>query len=44
MGIVGLPYSAANSLGRYGVTANAISPGASTRMTDSIPTGRSARF
>ncbi len=40
MGIVGLTYSAANSLGRYGVTANAISPGASTRMTDSIPTER----
>jgi NAD(P)-dependent dehydrogenase (short-subunit alcohol dehydrogenase family) len=40
MGIVGLTYSAANSLGRYGVTANAISPGASTRMTDSIPTDR----
>src|SRR5450432_2169468 len=27
MGIVGLTYSAANSLGKYGVTANAISPG-----------------
>src|SRR6202020_866397 len=40
MGIVGLTYSSANSLGRYGVTANAISPGASTRMTDSIPTER----
>jgi NAD(P)-dependent dehydrogenase (short-subunit alcohol dehydrogenase family) len=40
MGIVGLTYSSANSLARYGVTANAISPGASTRMTDSIPTDR----
>jgi NAD(P)-dependent dehydrogenase (short-subunit alcohol dehydrogenase family) len=40
MGIVGLTYSCANSLAGYGVTANAISPGASTRMTDSIPEGR----
>jgi NAD(P)-dependent dehydrogenase (short-subunit alcohol dehydrogenase family) len=40
MGIVGLTYSSANSLARYGVTANAISPGASTRMTDSVPTDR----
>jgi NAD(P)-dependent dehydrogenase (short-subunit alcohol dehydrogenase family) len=37
MGIVGLTYSCANALGRYGVTANAISPGAATRMTASIP-------
>jgi NAD(P)-dependent dehydrogenase (short-subunit alcohol dehydrogenase family) len=40
MGIVGLTYSCANSLGRYGVTANAISPGAATRMTESVPTDR----
>jgi NAD(P)-dependent dehydrogenase (short-subunit alcohol dehydrogenase family) len=40
LGIVGLTYSLANSLGRYGVTANAISPGASTRMTASVPEGR----
>ena len=40
MGIVGLTYSLANSLGRYGVTANAISPGAATRMTDSVPDER----
>ena len=40
MGIVGLTYSSANSLGRYGVTVNAISPGAATRMTDSIPAER----
>jgi NAD(P)-dependent dehydrogenase (short-subunit alcohol dehydrogenase family) len=40
MGIVGLTYSCANSLGRYGVTANAISPGAATRMTASVPTDR----
>ena len=37
MGITGLTYSCANSLGRYGVTANAIAPGAQTRMTESIP-------
>jgi NAD(P)-dependent dehydrogenase (short-subunit alcohol dehydrogenase family) len=40
MGIVGLTYSCANSLGKYGVTANAISPGAATRMTDSVPQER----
>ncbi|HMD26706.1 MAG TPA: SDR family NAD(P)-dependent oxidoreductase, partial [Streptosporangiaceae bacterium] len=33
MGIVGLTYVAANTLGRYGVTANAIAPSADTRMT-----------
>jgi NAD(P)-dependent dehydrogenase (short-subunit alcohol dehydrogenase family) len=37
LGIVGLTYSCANALGRYGVTANAISPLAQTRMSDSIP-------
>src|SRR6266566_2017803 len=31
MGIVGLTYSCANALARYGVTANAISPGARER-------------
>lgn len=40
MGIVGLTYSCANALGKYGVTANAISPGAATRMIASIPTER----
>jgi len=40
MGIVGLTYSSANSLAKYGVTVNAISPGAATRMTSSIPTER----
>lgn len=40
MGIVGLTYSCANALAKYGVTANAISPGAATRMTTSIPTDR----
>jgi NAD(P)-dependent dehydrogenase (short-subunit alcohol dehydrogenase family) len=40
MGIVGLTYSSANALARYGVTVNAISPGAATRMTASIPVER----
>jgi NAD(P)-dependent dehydrogenase (short-subunit alcohol dehydrogenase family) len=40
MGIVGLTFSCANALARYGVTVNAISPGAATRMTDSIPMDR----
>jgi NAD(P)-dependent dehydrogenase (short-subunit alcohol dehydrogenase family) len=40
MGIVGLTWSSANALARYGVTVNAISPGAATRMTDSIPVER----
>jgi NAD(P)-dependent dehydrogenase (short-subunit alcohol dehydrogenase family) len=40
MGIVGLTWSCANSLAKYGVTVNAVSPGAATRMTDSIPTDR----
>src|SRR6202171_4244795 len=39
-GILGLTYSSANSLQKYGITVNAIMPGASTRMTDSIPAGR----
>ncbi len=34
---VGLMLSNARGLGRYGVTANCISPLASTRMTDSVP-------
>ena len=40
MGIVGLTYSCANALRAYGVTANAISPGAATRMTESVPSER----
>ena len=40
MGIVGLTYSCANALRPYGVTANAISPGAATRMTESVPAER----
>jgi Enoyl-(Acyl carrier protein) reductase len=38
MGIVGLTFSSARSLAKYGVTVNAISPGAATRMTESVPT------
>jgi NAD(P)-dependent dehydrogenase (short-subunit alcohol dehydrogenase family) len=37
---VGLTWSCANALGKYGVTANAVSPAAATRMTDSIPSDR----
>jgi hypothetical protein len=37
MGIIGLTASVANALGRYGVTANAIAPGAATRLTATIP-------
>ncbi|MCK9517515.1 MAG: SDR family NAD(P)-dependent oxidoreductase [Dehalococcoidia bacterium] len=37
MGIIGLTYSCANALHRYGVTSNAISPAAATRMIGTIP-------
>jgi NAD(P)-dependent dehydrogenase (short-subunit alcohol dehydrogenase family) len=37
MGIIGLTYSLAQGLARYGVTANAISPGAATRLTATVP-------
>jgi NAD(P)-dependent dehydrogenase (short-subunit alcohol dehydrogenase family) len=37
MGIVGLTFSVAHGLGRYGVTANAVAPIAETRMVDSMP-------
>ncbi|MSQ33627.1 MAG: SDR family oxidoreductase [Dehalococcoidia bacterium] len=36
-GTAGLTYVVAKDLGRYGITCNCISPGASTRMTDSVP-------
>jgi NAD(P)-dependent dehydrogenase (short-subunit alcohol dehydrogenase family) len=39
MGIVGLTYSCAVALKRYGVTTNAISPAAATRMTATATTG-----
>jgi NAD(P)-dependent dehydrogenase (short-subunit alcohol dehydrogenase family) len=37
LGIVGFTYSCAYALMRYGVTANALSPGAQTRMIGTIP-------
>lgn len=40
MGIWGLTLSCARALGRYGVTANSIGPGAATRMTDTVPDTR----
>src|SRR6201988_1406860 len=40
MGIVGLTYSSANALGKYGAPVNVISPGAATRMTESVPEER----
>jgi NAD(P)-dependent dehydrogenase (short-subunit alcohol dehydrogenase family) len=43
MGIVGLTYSSAHALAKYGVTVNAISPGAATRMTESVPEDRRRR-
>jgi len=42
MGIIGLTYSLAQSLARYGVTANAISPGAATRLTATVPADKRA--
>lgn len=40
LGIVGFTFSCANALGRYGVTANALSPSANTRMIETIPEDR----
>jgi NAD(P)-dependent dehydrogenase (short-subunit alcohol dehydrogenase family) len=40
MGIVGLTYSSAHALAKYGVTVNAVSPAAATRMTQSVPEDR----
>ncbi|WP_431972379.1 SDR family NAD(P)-dependent oxidoreductase [Nocardia sp. bgisy134] len=37
MGIVGLTYSLAQGLARYGVTANAIAPAAMTRLVATVP-------
>ncbi len=36
-GIIALTLATANSMGRYGVTANAIAPRARTRMTENLP-------
>ncbi|HVC45288.1 MAG TPA: SDR family NAD(P)-dependent oxidoreductase [Candidatus Binataceae bacterium] len=41
-GILGLTWSSALAMHKYGVTVNAIMPGAATRMTDTIPAGRLA--
>lgn len=43
MGVVGLTYSLAQGLARYGVTANAIAPGAVTRLTQTVPEEKRAR-
>lgn len=44
MGVVGLTYVAANTLGKYGVTVNAIAPSADTRMTPkAVVESRSAK-
>lgn len=39
-GIIGLTWSTANALGKYGVTVNAIMPSGATRMIDSTPRGK----
>jgi len=39
-GILGLTWSTANAMAKYGVTANAILPSGATRMIDSTPRGR----
>src|SRR5439155_1312106 len=39
-GILGLTWSTANALAKYGVTTNAILPSGATRMIDSTPRGR----
>jgi len=40
MGIIGLTFSCANALRQYGVTSNAVSPIATTRMTMTVDKGR----
>ena len=42
MGVVGLTYSLAQGLARYGVTANAIAPSAATRLVATVPDERRA--
>src|SRR4029453_5657513 len=39
-GIIGLMYSTANGLAKYGVTANSVMPSGATRMIDATPRGR----
>lgn len=43
-GIIGFTRTAAKELARFGVTVNAISPNAETRMVASIPEGRKAEL
>jgi NAD(P)-dependent dehydrogenase (short-subunit alcohol dehydrogenase family) len=43
MGIVGLTYSLAQGMARYGVTANAIAPSAATRLTATVPDSQRVR-
>ncbi len=42
MGVVGLTYSLAQGLARYGVTANAIAPAAATRLVATVDPSRRA--
>ena len=39
-GIIGLTWSTANAMAKYGVTANAIMPSGATRMIDATPLGQ----